>query len=98
MDTNEPKRIELSQGKYALVDAEDFEELSRFKWSFDRYALRRPTLNGKTSAVYMHRKIMNAPPGTEVDHIDLDKVEQSKSEPSDLQAQRKPTEHEFASQ
>ena len=60
------KRIPLTQGQYALVDDQDFEELSQFKWyaqwapctrSF--YAARNVRLpNGKDIGVYMHRHIL----------------------------------------
>ncbi len=63
------KRIPLAHGGFVLVDAADFEWLSRYKWSpkgSGRYAARRE--KGKT--IYMHREIMNAPPGMVVDHSD----------------------------
>jgi hypothetical protein len=71
------KEIPLSQGKVALVDDEDFEELSRYKW-FARcdhgiwYALRNMS---KTLAPArqnrMHNQILGRPPkGFEIDHHD----------------------------
>jgi hypothetical protein len=65
------KQIELSQGKVALVDDEDFEYLSQWKWCVlgnrgKRYAFRRAGGKG----VLMHRIISNAPPDMVVDHID----------------------------
>ena len=60
------KKIKLTQGKYALVDKENFEYLNQLKWCFDgRYA--QSFQNG--SKVRMHRIISNAPSGLEVDHI-----------------------------
>jgi len=63
--------IPLTQGKYAIVDAEDYERVSRYKWCLSRtrgqlYAQRRT--GGKT--VRMHQFIMNPPKGMVVDHID----------------------------
>jgi len=69
------KEIELTQGKVALVDDEDFEELNKHKWRAMNnhgrgwYAVRRSSsCNGKWHTIYMHREIMNAQPGQEVDH------------------------------
>ncbi len=60
------KRIKLTQGKYALVDDSDYEELSKYKWharynictdSF--YAMRTsPRRKGKHYGIYMHRQIL----------------------------------------
>jgi hypothetical protein len=62
-------RIKLSGDYFVIVDPEDFEELSQYKWSASNkrgmvYAVRRK--NGRT--VYMHREIMKAPKGYVVDH------------------------------
>lgn len=60
-------QIKLTQNKVALVDDEDFEILNQHKWCFvkNRYAASR--INYKLT--YMHRLIMSAPKGMEVDHI-----------------------------
>jgi len=64
--------IPLTQGKFAIVGAEDYEWLSQYKWCALKthnnkfYAVRRK--NNKT--IIMHRQIMNAPAGLVVDHID----------------------------
>ena len=68
----ELKFIPLTQGKFAIVDADDYEHLNKYKWcafkSYNNkfYAVRRK--NNKT--IIMHRQIMNAPAGLVVDHID----------------------------
>lgn len=63
------KTIPLTQGKVALVDDEDFERLSRFKW---QAAKRNARYYGVRTAdrkiIYMHREILSAPKGIEVDH------------------------------
>jgi hypothetical protein len=63
------RRIYMAHGEFVLVDAADYEWLNKYKWSprgSGRYAARRE--KGKT--IYMHREIMNAPPGKVVDHAD----------------------------
>jgi len=64
------KRIPLTQGYYALVDADDYEQLSQYKWhvkvkSSGPYAYRT---RGRKQ-IPMHRQILNAPPGLYCDHI-----------------------------
>ena len=73
------KRIKLTKGKYALVDDCDFEYLNQFKWCVNKsytsdvyYVVRSKKIDGKWKQVRMHRLIMNAPKGMEVDHKDGD--------------------------
>lgn len=72
--------IQLTQGKVALVDDEDYEWLSKYKWQAhrrprstipDRFEAVRnaPDSTGKIKTVRMHRLILDAPSGVEVDHI-----------------------------
>lgn len=59
------KEIRLTQGKIALIDDEDYLFISKIKWHYDNgYAVNK----GK-SKLYMHRLILNAPAGKDVDHI-----------------------------
>ena len=65
--------IPLSQGKVAIVDFEDYAELSKHKWwvTFHDgkwYAVRNR--EGKT--LLMHRYIMKAQKGQQIDHWDGD--------------------------
>jgi hypothetical protein len=67
----EVRRIPLGNGRFATVDAADYEELSKYKWYAVRkgvsvYAARRK--GGRI--VFMHREIMTPPKGYVVDHID----------------------------
>lgn len=75
------KSITLTQGKVALVDDEDFEWLSQWKWQYDKGYARRsgyiPLGNGKYSRPYiaMHRELWERhngpiPEGYEIDHKD----------------------------
>lgn len=65
------KFIELSQGKYAIVDDDDFDELNQYKWSFMRgYATRSIKIGaGKYTRESMHSHIMGVVDGKEIDHI-----------------------------
>lgn len=69
------KKIPLTQGKFAIVDDEDYAELSKHKWyalKVDKtwYAYRGARMpNNKMALVAMHRQILNAPKGSEVDHM-----------------------------
>lgn len=80
------KEIRLTKGLVALVDDDDFEWLSKFKWCVagPGYARRR----GKKSDgeregknIYMHREIMGLVDGDriEVDHIDRNKANNQRS-------------------
>lgn len=76
------KEIILTQGKVAIVDDDDFEDVNKYKWCFHRpgYAVRsakRP--DGKKEHVLMHRFIMNTPAGMVTDHKDLNKLNNQKS-------------------
>lgn len=89
------KKIALTQGKFALVDDEDFEALAHYKWqatcsndSFRKklkwYACRWETIKFKTRPskrrkVYMHRLVMHAPRGKVIDHLDGDGLNNQKS-------------------
>lgn len=69
------KTIKLTQGKYALIDDEDFERLNQVKWHSHEdkntwYAARSEYINGRQKTIRMHRLIMNAPPDKQVDHRD----------------------------
>jgi len=80
--------IPLTQGQVALIDDDDFDLVSKHKWfahwspeikSF--YALtniRKP--NGKWSIIGMHRLIMGAKKGQQVDHIHHRTLDNRKSE------------------
>jgi len=71
------KKIKLTQGKYALIDNEDYDRINQYKW-FTRkdgqnfYAVKKLyILNGKRRNVSMHQIIMgNTPKNKEIDHID----------------------------
>ena len=78
------KKIKLTRGKYALVDDEDFDMLNKTKWCAIQvrdirgawYAL---TTFEKYKTAYMHRIIMNAPKGSQIDHINRNGLDNRKS-------------------
>lgn len=62
--------ILLTQGKFAIVDDEDYYELNKQKWYWlNGYAAHKGYVNGKQTHIFMHRIIMAAPSEKEVDHI-----------------------------
>lgn len=64
------KEIRLSQGKYAIVDDRDYDELSQWKWKYSNgYAVRSVYQNGKQRTISMHRMVANTPSGKDTDHI-----------------------------
>lgn len=68
------KSIPLTQGKFAIVDDEDFEELNKYKWYFYHgYAAR--TLWPSRKNIYMHRNIIYVDSGMEIDHKNGNKLD-----------------------
>lgn len=70
--TEDPKLIRLTRGRNALVDAADYEWLSRYSWQVSPgattdYAKRTDNETGAT--ILMHREILGVEPGVMVDHI-----------------------------
>ena len=82
------KEIELSQNKVAVVDDEDFEWLSQWKWYATKsrntfYAVRdvkalRTDGTQQIKVIHMHRFILDAPIGVFVDHKDGDGLNNSR--------------------
>lgn len=78
------KEIELTKGMVALVDDEDYAMLMSHKWRSMKskngtlYAVRNVQVNGKWGSILMHRLVMDAPPGTEVDHINMNTLDNRK--------------------
>lgn len=75
------KQIQISDGTFVLVDDEDFERLTKRKWTANGngYAVIGIHLgNRKYRKVYMHREIIDAKQGEFVDHINGDKTDNRK--------------------
>ena len=69
------KRIPLSDGLYAYVDAADYEWLSQWTWHLaNGYAAR--TEKGKP--IFMHRQITNHAKGKIVDHFNHNKLDNTR--------------------
>lgn len=73
------KLILLTKGKCAVVDDEDYENLSSFRWHYAGagYAARRrlKAEGGYDKILYMHRVILGQPDGLDVDHINGNKLD-----------------------
>jgi hypothetical protein len=71
------RKIPLTQGHFAIVDPQDYQRLSRYKWRLCRtrgknvlYAERSIRLpGGRYSRILMHRQLIKAPAGYVIDHI-----------------------------
>jgi hypothetical protein len=65
------KEIPLTKGYVAIVDDDDYEYLSQFKWRVQGkiYAVRDDHSTGKRLQLYMHREIAGAKKGEVVDHL-----------------------------
>jgi len=67
--------IPLTQGFVALVDEEDVYFLSQWKWhvfkeQYTNYAARGVRQGGRVKTILMHRLLLTAPQGKQVDHRD----------------------------
>lgn len=66
--------IVLTKGRLALVDDEDFDYLSQWKWYFHGHA---PATG--TPKQFMHHKLLQPLPGFIVDHINRDSLDNRKA-------------------
>lgn len=71
------REIPLSKGMVAIVDDEDYERVAAHKWHFQYkgYASRSVHNGGDRYSEFMHRFIMNAGPGIQVDHVNLNTLD-----------------------
>jgi len=81
------KRIPLTQGKFAIVDDEDYDFLMQWKWYAHRqadgiwYACRmRSRKKGKRTLIYMHREIAGPDQKKQVHHKDTDGLDNRKEQ------------------
>lgn len=77
------KKIKLTRGKVVTVDARDYEFLSQWNWLYlNGYAARQiytGLIRGKVRIIYMHRQIVGTPECLQIDHIDGDRLNNSKA-------------------
>lgn len=80
------KEIPLTKGKIAIVDDEDFEWLSQYNWVCDSTGRAACSLylgGGRErpirKTILMHRLIVGATDGEEVDHINLNPLDNRRS-------------------
>jgi hypothetical protein len=66
--------------RYALVDPEDYKELSGYPWQFyeGKKNSRAAVRYYGNKIIYMHRQIMDAPKGTIVDHKNRNSLDNTK--------------------
>jgi hypothetical protein len=65
------KEIQIKYNIKIMVDDSDFDWLSKYKWSLNGSGYAAANVNGKTEL--MHRLIMGAKYGQEIDHKDRNK-------------------------
>jgi hypothetical protein len=78
--------IPVGQGKYAIVDADDYDRLAKYKWQLwssrdTYYAFRETSARGgkKRQRVLMHREIIDIPEGMVCDHANRKSLDNRKA-------------------
>jgi hypothetical protein len=70
------RKLPLTQGKYAIVDDDDYEYLSRWSWHVSGWGYAQRTESKK--AVLMHKQLMGTP-NQVVDHVNRDILDNRRS-------------------
>jgi len=78
------KTINLTQGMVTLVDDQDYEELSKYKWYAHKtrcavYAVKNAPIAGGQVMIHMHRHLLQASTSQQVDHINSDGLDNRRS-------------------
>lgn len=74
------KKIALSKGKFAVVDDDDYPWLVQNRWWYNgRYAVRCDYVGKRRINIWMHREIMDTPKKLFTDHINMDRLDNRKS-------------------
>ena len=77
------KQIQLTQGMIAVVDDDDFDRFSHFRWFYRAerngnhgYAVRHGKKTDATTTVYLHREVLGVvPPGHEAIFLNHDRLD-----------------------
>jgi hypothetical protein len=82
--SNKMKEIKLNLGFVAIIDDDDYPNISLNKWFIDfkgnvTYAVRNEMTLGKSRKIYMHRVVMGARKGQVVDHLDYNGLNNQKN-------------------
>jgi len=77
------RRLQLTQGYFAIVDDDDYERLSRYNWYARKsgnavYASRCIRRNGIKTTLSLHCEILGKIPGLVIDHINGDGLDNRK--------------------
>lgn len=73
------KRIKLLRGEIALIDDEDFDLVSKYRWRKTTFGYAIAYRKGVGDRIWMHRLIMNPDKGVLVDHRDRNKLNNRRS-------------------
>lgn len=69
-------RIPLTRGEFAIIDEQDLELVTQYKWQCTIHGYASSAIPGqKKKKQYMHRLIMDADDGEFVDHINHNKLD-----------------------
>lgn len=72
------KKIKLTQNKYAIIDEEDFDKVSKYRWHFGNgYARRKSSFEPELTR--MHHLILPLEKGFMIDHINGNGLDNRKS-------------------
>ncbi len=73
--------IPLTRGRVAQVDEDDYARIRQHKWRYmtNGYAAKEDATVDKKESILMHHEILWCPEGFEVDHINGDKLDNTKA-------------------
>lgn len=75
------KRIPLTKGAFTLIDDEDVDFVTRWRWKLhpQGYACRSTWVDGRYVTVMLHRLIAGTPSGLQTDHVNRDRLDNRRS-------------------